>query len=246
METPALPPPLSLNDLLSASPVALFLDFDGTLIEIASGPDAIEAPSDIAQRLTALAQRLNGRLALISGRGLDNIEQHIGTLDFARAGSHGAERIDGTGRRLGPVPQALDGDTIEALRYLAAQHDALYEAKRHGAALHYRSVPDKGPAIEEAASALARQSGLIAKRGKCVIEIIRPGADKGSALAAFMRISPFTDSVPVFIGDDVTDEDGFIAAKRLGGFGIAVGERPSDNADFKLDTVKDVHAWLTL
>ncbi len=246
MKSPALPPPPSLNELLAASPVALFLDFDGTLIEIASGPDAIKVPTDIAQRLTALAQRLSGRLALISGRGLDNIEQHIGALNFARAGSHGAERIDGAGKPLGQVPQALDAKTIESLRNLAAKHDVLFEGKRHGAALHYRSAPASGPTIEQAATAIAKQSGLTAKRGKCVIELVRRGANKGSALAAFMDTIPFIRSVPVFIGDDVTDEDGFAAAKLLGGFGIAVGERPSDNADFKLETVKDVHAWLTL
>lgn len=246
MSAEALPPPPPLSQLCEAGPHALFLDFDGTLIEIASGPDAIVVPSDLPQRFDALAARLDGRLALVSGRGLDNIAQHIDPLNIARAGSHGADRLLADGSYLGESPQALAAETLEALRVISQDHNALLERKAHGAALHYRANPDSGPVIEAVASRIAKDHGLDAKSGKCVVELVRPGADKGGAVRAFMDIAPFAGSTPIFIGDDVTDEDGFAAAADLGGFGIAVGERPSHNAQYTLSTVKDVHQWLSL
>lgn len=246
MSSSALPPPPPLSQLCEAGPTALFLDFDGTLVEIASGPDAIDVPDNLPGRFDILAARLEGRLALVSGRGLDNINHHIGALTIARAGSHGADRVLADGTMLGERAQPLTPQVIEALADLARDYGALLERKAHGAALHYRSNPDSGEAIGMAAAAIASDHGLVVKRGKCVAELVRPGADKGGAVAAFMNISPFAGSVPVFIGDDVTDEDGFIAAETLGGFGIAVGERASPNARYHLPLVKDVHAWLNL
>ncbi|MGB7372579.1 trehalose-phosphatase [Pontixanthobacter sp.] len=225
---------------------ALFLDFDGTLIEIASGPDAIEVPGDLPQRLNKLAARMDRRLALVSGRSLDNIAEHIGPLDIARAGSHGADRLPADGPRLGEPPMPLDAAVIAALQAVSLKFDALLEQKTHGAALHFRANPESSPAIEAAASQIASEYGLDTKSGKCVIELVRTGADKGGAVRAFMDVAPFAGSVPIFIGDDVTDEDGFAAAANLGGFGIAVGERPSHNAQYTLSTVKDVHQWLSL
>lgn len=241
-----LPPPPPLSQLCEAGPVALFLDFDGTLIEIASGPDAIDVPDNLPDRFDILAARLEGRLALVSGRGLDNIHRHIGALKIARAGSHGADRVLADGSVLGERAQPLTPQVIEALADLAEEYGALLERKAHGAALHYRSNPESGEAIGVAAAAIASENGLVVKRGKCVAELVRPGADKGGAVAAFMEVAPFAGSTPVFIGDDVTDEDGFIAAEKLGGFGIAVGERASQNARYHLPLVKDVHAWLNL
>lgn len=246
MTSSTLPPPKALSELMAELPIALFLDFDGTLIEIASGPECIDVPGDIAQRLIALARRFGGRVALISGRSLDNIEQHVGVLNIARGGSHGAELFDANGRQLGSPPAPLDSATVEELQQLALQNDALFERKRHGAALHYRTRPKNGAAIEAAAAAIAKHANLTVKSGKCVVELVRPGANKASAVAAFMATPAFKASTPIFIGDDVTDEDGFIAAKEHGGFGIAVGERISENATYKLESVKDVHEWLEL
>jgi len=241
-----LPHPPSLDELCATKNVALFLDFDGTLIEIAEGPDTIHVPDNVSQRLEALSVRLDNRLALVSGRGLDNLNQHLGMPCIARAGSHGAERLDAQGEPLGPNPKRLSSDVIDSLRHVTSVHGALFEAKPFGAAIHYRSIPENGAAIDAAVARVAEESALTIKRGKCVIELVRPGADKGSALSAFMETPAFAGSKPIFIGDDVTDEDGFVAARRLGGLGVAVGERPSDNANYKLDTVKDVHAWLNL
>lgn len=246
MPAPHLPPPEPLSDLLTRGPVALFLDFDGTLVEIAPAPDAIAVPQDLTARLHRLDARLGGRLALVSGRGLDNMADHLGPLALARAGSHGADRLLADGARLGDAPGALCPAIIDRLARLAQTHDVLLERKVHGAALHFRSQPDLGPVIERAVGEIAAADGLVAKAGKCVIELVRPGADKGGAVDAFMAIAPFAGAVPVFIGDDVTDEDGFAAASRHGGFGIAVGERKARHATFSLSCVKDVHQWLKL
>jgi len=246
MSAETLPPPPPLATLLAGGEVALFLDFDGTLVEIASGPDAIEVSDNLAGRLETLAARVGSRLALVSGRGLDNIDQHIGVKNIARAGSHGAERLLADGSQLGDAPRPLEPETLEALKSLSDKTGALLERKAYGAALHYRAAPETGPDIESAARAIAALHGLSAKSGKCVVELLYPGADKGGAVSAFMAIEPFVGSTPVFLGDDVTDEDGFAKAKELGGFGIAVGERQSQNADFRLDSVCDVYEWLEL
>lgn len=246
MDLSALPPPPPLADFGDGTPPALFLDFDGTLIEIAAGPEDISVPRDLADRLMRLDKALDGRLALVSGRGLDNIEAHIGPLAIARAGSHGAEPVDAAGQALGTAPQPLSDETLGSLRQISAQYGALMERKRHGAALHYRGCPQHGPAIIGAAQSIADDTGLAAKSGKCVIELVRPGADKGAAVRLFMQTPAFAGSMPIFIGDDVTDEDGFIAARDAGGCGIAVGDRLSDNAKYRLQNVKDVHQWLNL
>lgn len=246
MNRSTLPLPPSLASLKSASAVSLFLDFDGTLIEIAAGPDVIEVPDNIAGRLKAVADKIGGRLALVSGRDLGNLEQHLGKLEIARAGSHGAEQIGADGAPLGAKIKPIPANDIAQLRQLASQHGALFESKRHGAALHFRAVPASGPAIQDAAAIIAKQSGLTMKCGKCVIELVRPGANKGSAIATFMNTPIFAGSTPIFIGDDVTDEDGFTAVQKYGGLAIAVGERQSHTANFKLNGVQDVHAWLNL
>ncbi len=246
MHTPRLLPPPNLSDLRSAAPTSLFLDFDGTLVEIAPTPDAITVPPNLSPRLQALAQQLNNAVALVTGRGLEDIQNHMDTRGIACAGSHGAERIDPKGELVGSVPLPLDHSTLAQLRAATAEYDPLFEQKRYGVALHFRSAPETGPAIEAAAARIAEAAGLVIKCGKCVVELVRPGSDKGSAIDAFMARDPFQGTRPVFIGDDVTDEDGFAVARRYGGFGIAVGGRPSENAEYKLESVKDVHQWLSL
>ncbi|MGB3738268.1 MAG: trehalose-phosphatase [Pontixanthobacter sp.] len=246
MNAATLPLPPSLDRLLQAGEVALFLDFDGTLVAIAGEPDGIAVPDRLAAGLTVLGQRLGGRLALVSGRSLDNLDTHLGPIAIARAGSHGADRRRADGSQLGEPPLPIDDDTMQALDRLARHHDALLERKAHGAAIHYRAVPDAAPAIRQEAEMLAAHAGLAMKHGKCVVELVRPGASKAGAVGAFMEHTPFAGAMPIFIGDDLTDEDGFAAANRQGGFGIAVGTRPSQHARYRLDTVAQVHEWLSL
>lgn len=240
-----LPAPPRLSSLLAERPLALFLDFDGTLVEIADGPDAIAVPHALAERLQRLAARLNGALALVSGRSITNLTEFLGPLPLHLAGSHGGHVLGPDGaplREAAPLPAPV----VDALGAFAQDNGLLHERKPHGGALHYRVRPDLEGDTRRFADTLASEHGLATKSGKCVIELVWPGADKGGAVDLLSGQPPFAGALPVFIGDDVTDEDGFAACARHGGFGIAVGERISAAARYSLASVKDVHAWLEL
>jgi trehalose 6-phosphate phosphatase len=225
---------------------ALFLDFDGTLVAIAATPDAIQVPGDLATQLGELAERLGGRLALISGRATGDLERHLGAMPFARAGSHGVDRYTADGEELGPPPEPIPAQAVATMQAFAERDGILYETKPHGGALHYRNAPELAHEVNELAEVLAASHGLSVKLGKCVTELVRPGADKGAAVRAFMADGEFAGALPVFIGDDLTDEDGFAVAAELGGFGVIVGERRPTAARYRLASVADVHHWLGL
>ena len=241
-----LPSPPSLAELLARGPLSLFLDFDGTLVGIAPRPGEIHVPDTLAGNLHALRDRLDGRLALVSGRALDDLHTHLGEVSIARAGSHGASRFLADGTRLGKAPTGLPDEAVAELRDFAEEHGLFYETKSHGGALHFRGDPHKEEATLYFASRVASRHGLDVTSGKSVAELVRPGANKGAALEAFMAIEPFAGSLPVFIGDDVADEHGMAAAIEFSGFGIAVGERASKAARYHLEDVAAVHQWLDL
>lgn len=240
-----LPPPPLLK-LTEQGAVALFLDFDGTLVAIAETPDAIRVADTLGKRLESLAERMAGRLALVSGRSLEDLATHLGKPAIFRAGSHGAALIDPSHDMIGQPPEKLPAKVTDALSEFADSQELHFEAKSHGAALHYRARPEMQATAEEFAAGLARAHDLEIKTGKLVVELVRPGGGKACAVHILMQQSLFAASVPVFIGDDVTDEDGFAAANTLGGFGIAVGERKSAAARYHLQTIEDVHQWLKL
>lgn len=241
-----LPSPPPLGDLSAGRPTALFLDFDGTLVEIAPRPGDIHVPDDLADRLHALRDRLEGRLALISGRALDDLHLHLGEVAICRAGSHGASRFLSDGTRLGEEPRGLAEASVAELRAYAEENGLFYETKQHGGALHFRGQPEKRAATLAFAQDFAASRELCVTSGKGVAELVRPGATKAAAVEAFMQVPPFAGALPIFVGDDVTDEDGFAGAEQHGGFGIAVGERPSDRARYRLDSVAAVHHWLEI
>ena len=242
----ALPAPPSLRDLSDARPLALFLDFDGTLVDLAPGPDQIVVPPRLVTALNALSERLDGRLALVSGRAIVDLEKHLGPLELARAGSHGADCRLADGTVLGAAPAGLAAAALAELAAFAEAEGFVREDKPHGGALHYRHDPaleNKGLAFAET---FAARHGLGVKRGKCVIEFVATGADKGRAVAALMAEPPFIGALPIFVGDDVTDEDGFRAAGNFEGFGVLVGERDESVARYGLSRPADVYRWLEI
>lgn len=245
-ECDVLPPPPPLASLIAGGPIALFLDFDGTLVEIAPAPDAIDVPEGMASSLENLDRRLGHRAALVSGRSLEDIARHLGQVDIARAGSHGAACQWPDGSWLREEPRGLSEAVIGQLRMFAKDCDLDYEAKTHGGALHFRSNPDLADAALTFATEIAATEGLAVKTGKCVVELVQPGADKGGAVRAFMEQNVFAGSTPWFIGDDVTDEDGFAACHELGGGSILVGSRPGSAAQFSLPDVFSAREWLGL
>lgn len=245
-QSPALPSPPPLDRLADGGPLALFLDFDGTLVELADTPDAIRVPPTLCARLKALADRLDGRLALVSGRALDDIESHLPDIAVARAGSHGAARKYPDGGWLGEEPKGLPEAAVTAMRHFAEREGLLYETKSHGGALHYRAVPESGAMVLSFARDLASEHDLDVRNGKAVVELVRPGADKGGAVRAFLETPAFEGAQPWFVGDDVTDDDGFSACAEMGGGGVLVGDRQGSSAHFALANVARTIEWLGL
>ena len=242
----ALPEPPPLATLAAEGDVALFLDFDGTLVELADSPDEIVVPPDLLRRIEALAKRVDGRLALVSGRAIVDIERHLGPVALCCAGSHGADVRAAGGQRLGDAAKVLPDGIARQVEDFAHANDLRYEEKSHGAALHSRGRPDQVEMAAAFLDDLAKGSELTVSHGKLVAEILHAGTDKGTAVKVFLQSAPFAGARPIFIGDDVTDEDGFAAVREAGGLAITVGERDSATADYGLADVAAVHHWLNL
>ncbi len=207
---------------------ALFLDFDGTLVDIAARPHAVVIPQGLVDTLGRLQGRLGGALAVVSGRPIEQIDRLLAPLVLSVAGVHGAERrrADGTLAWLDVHPLH---DVEEAARALVRSHPALLlESKRGALALHYRQAPElEALCVATLRRAVDRSPGLSLLRGKMVVEARPGGAGKGQAIEAFLQEAPFAGRTPIFIGDDVTDEAGFATVQRLGGEGVKVGEGAS-------------------
>ena len=238
---PALPPPPAA--LLEGA--ALFLDFDGTLVELAETPDAIRVPRSLAPLLERLRARLDGRLAVVSGRALADLERHLPCAGVAVAGSHGLELRLADGTRLPlSAPAGIDAARAEAERFATGRDGLIVEAKPLGVALHFRLAPALEREVLAFAAELADRHGLQLQHGKMVAELRPPGADKGDALQALMREPRFVGARPLFVGDDLTDEHAFAAAAALGGAGILVGPARAPAARYRLPSVAAVADWL--
>jgi trehalose 6-phosphate phosphatase len=236
---PDAPPPLSLAG------TALFLDFDGTLVELAEAPDLIRVPPALPGLLALLSDRLDGRVAILSGRSLADLDRHLGRCGLALAGSHGLELRLPDGRTLsGAAPDALAAARDEIARFAAPRPGLLVEEKPAGVALHYRRAPEREGEAAAFLAALAGRTGLVLQHGKMVVELRAPGADKGDALRRLMAEPPFAGARPLFVGDDLTDEDAFAAAAAMGGAGLLVGERRASAACWRLPDVSAVARWL--
>lgn len=238
----SLPPPPPLDPQ-----TALFLDFDGTLIELAADPAVVTIGAELPGLLGRVADRLDGRLALVSGRSIAQLEGFLGDAltRFALAGSHGVELRPIGGAALVPVrPASLDAAEAAFSARFADRPAVLVERKSFGVGLHFRHSPDSAAEAEALVEEYAAAHGLAVQKGKMMVELRLAGQDKGSAVVAFASDAPFAGHRPVFLGDDLTDEAGFAAAARLGGYGILVGEPRPTAAVHHLPTVAAVHAWL--
>lgn len=224
---------------------ALFLDFDGTLVELAETPDAILVRPDLAPMLGRLHHRLAGRVAIVSGRSVADLDRHLPEAGIAVSGSHGLElRLDGGSHVSPPAPPGLDEVRERVRRFAAARPGLLVENKPVGVALHYRRAPAEAVPVTAYMETVARDAGLMVQLGSQVVELRPAGADKGDALRAIMAHVPFVGARPVFLGDDLTDEHAFDAAARLGGDGILVGPNRATGAHYRLPSVAAVAQWL--
>ncbi len=236
---PSIPPP----DLLQRA--SLFLDFDGTLTEIADRPDRVRVDEDLLALLDALKMQLDGRVALVSGRAVDDLAERLPGRALAAAGSHGCEFVWPDGRRETPEPQSVLAELIaEAHVFARTRPGVLVEPKPLGVAIHYRQAPHHQDASHAFADSLLSRGAFVLQPGRMVIELKPAGADKGGAVRRLMRDAPFSDGVPVFVGDDRTDEAGFIAVREMGGAGILVGPPRETAAMHRLPDVNAVRRWL--
>lgn len=236
--------PLSEPPLLDFGTDALFLDFDGTLVELCDRPDAVDVPDQLLRTLHELNDRLQGRLALVSGRAIEVLDS-FGMIGLAAAGSHGSEwRLAGGEREYLPRPDGLDIAQQQFAVFAETADGLLFEDKPLGAALHYRRAPDMREAAQELAKQLADKHALHVQHGHDMVEVRVAGVDKGTAIAELLSLSPFAGHRPVFLGDDVTDEDGFRTVEDAGGMGILVGAPRRTVASHRLPGVRDVNDWL--
>jgi trehalose 6-phosphate phosphatase len=230
---------------------ALFLDVDGTLLEIAPRPELVQVPEGLPTLIIRLSAACEGALALISGRPLAQLDQMFQPWQGAAAGLHGLERR----RADGIIDRVIDGASAAALDRLRPKLAALaadgtgltIEDKGGTLALHYRAAPQREPEIRAVVEALHREIASVLRliTGKMVFEFQPRGADKGRAIAAFLAEPPFVGRQPVFVGDDTTDEDGFAEIRRRGGIAIRVGSFDrATAANYRLPSVEAVLAWL--
>jgi len=214
--------------LLDTLDCALFLDFDGTLVDIAPRPELVVVKPELLAALSVLQQRLDGRLAIVSGRPIEELDRMLAPLVLPAAGVHGMERRgpDGVLRRL-PAPDFTR--VRAAATALAEEHSGLWVEEKHGAlALHYRQAPELQELCGATMAAAVNESpGLVLMQGKMIVEVKAGGVSKGTAIRDFLAEAPFAGHRPLFVGDDTTDEAGFDQVQALGGIGLKVGPGPT-------------------
>ena len=239
-------PMMPLPNLLEPSHIALFLDFDGTLVDIADRPESVKVGDKTPRILGDLHRLLDGAVAIITGRDIADIDAFLAPLRLPVAGVHGATRRDAGGHF---HASADDGQLLEAVEIgvqplMADQPGLLLERKQGSVALHYRSRPELEAECSRIMQGIVDKfDGAVLKRGKMVVEAIATASDKGKAVAAFMSEAPFAGRRPVVAGDDVTDEDAFMRVNALGGTSIKIGADPTCAA-WRACSTQELHGWL--
>jgi len=226
---------------------ALFLDVDGTILAIAATPAAVRVPGRAIAAIASAHEELAGALALVSGRSIADLDRLFAPLRLPMAGVHGAERRTAAGLVRSPQnAAALEPARTLLERWVAAHPGALLEDKHVALALHYRNAPELEPAARVAAAAAVATVGpaFHVQEGKRVLEVKADAVGKGKAIEEFMAERPFAGRQPVFVGDDLSDEDGFKVVNRLGGHSVAVGVTRPTHARWRVADEVHVLDWL--
>ncbi|HWJ33833.1 MAG TPA: trehalose-phosphatase [Steroidobacteraceae bacterium] len=235
-----LPPPTPSLDW------CLFLDVDGTLIELTETPFDTKASEELKALLKDVSERLDGALALVSGRSIEYLDALFAPLRLPSAGLHGIERRKASGVLHGASFRDSQLDAArDALALLVQSHaGTLLEDKGRTIAIHFRMAPQFEPELREAVLGVAAMLGnnYHVQSGSMMLEIKPRGFHKGGAVKAFIQEPPFSGRTPVYVGDDLTDIDGFRVVEIHGGFSIAVGERVQGK--YRLDDPAAVREWL--
>lgn len=229
---------------------ALLLDVDGTLLDIAPGPEFVVVPKGLPDLLSRLCDRLGGALALVSGRSIADLDLLFAPVVLPAAGEHGAEIRPGADQPILPLtarPSALGRVFARMASAVAEFAGVRIETKRTGFAVHYRQAPDRASLLRRLVddAIVDHAAEVHVQPGKMVLEIKDRASNKALAVTALMQRPPFAGRRPLFIGDDATDRDGFAAARQLGGNCAAVGMDNADIADWCFASPAAVRAWLS-
>jgi len=240
-ETPGRPPAAERG-------WAYFLDFDGTLLDLAATPDTIRVDSALPVLLSDLHRACAGAVALISGRSLADLDLRLGLPNLPKAGRHGLERRDAAGHvwlHASP-PQARQAIRAALAPLLHRHSGLLLEDKGLTLALHYRQAPELASHVHQLMRRLVAEIGedLVVQAGKFIVEVKPAGVHKGTAISEYLAEVPFRGRRPVFIGDDKNDENGFAVVNEHGGISIGVGPGISNDC-YRLSDVIAVRNWLS-
>jgi trehalose 6-phosphate phosphatase len=226
---------------------ALFLDLDGTLIDIAPTPDGVRVPDGLAGLLAELTRGLGGALAIVTGRPIRDVDRFLAPLAPVAAGVHGAEIRAACRGAVRLMADPIDGAVIAAVEEMAAaEAGTVVEIKRASIAVHYRLAPAAEPRIEAALRRILHDcpEHLILCRGRKVFEVVPAHVSKGAALEMLLALPAFRGRRPVMIGDDISDQSAFAAATRLGGCGLKVAGEHFSRAEAFFSGPAEVRAWL--
>jgi trehalose 6-phosphate phosphatase len=227
--------------------LALFLDIDGTLLEIAATPEGVAVPKQLQELLQRLAAGLGGAVAILTGRTVADADELLAPVRLVTAGVHGTElRLSRCGEvdRMAPC---IDEELVGKVRGVARLAPGItVETKGAGLAVHYRNAPAAATAIEAELNRILDhvRNDLALSRGRKVFEIVPARVSKGTALAAIAERPPFAGRVPVMIGDDRNDESALAAAERLGGVGFKVAGEHFAAASAHFGGPREVLAFL--
>ena len=233
---------------LGDTSVALFLDVDGTLLDLAARPGDVVTPAGLVGTLANIERKLGGALALISGRSIDDIDHLFAPLRLRASGVHGAEiRFEPDGSTTSKLSTELPHSLLAALRRAVEPFPGVFvENKRFSFTVHYRMAPSAEQPVRDLVNQLVDSVPIVVDvmDAHCAIEIKSPSFDKGVAIATFLSTSTFSERKPIFVGDDTTDESGFALVSARGGFAYSVG-RPRPGAIGSFTAPLAVRGWLT-
>jgi trehalose 6-phosphate phosphatase len=227
--------------------IALFLDLDGTILDIASAPIEVSTPPDVVETLRDLQESLEGAVAVLTGRNIADVDRLLAPLRLAAAGVHGSEiRLD-PGAEIDSCDDVVPAPLKKDVERLAGgMPGVLFEDKGSSIAVHYRAVPDMEPLLETELRRLLdhHPSRLVLSHGRRVLELVPEQSTKGAALERMMGLPPFRDRVPVMIGDDMPDETALAAAVGLGGLGLKVRGEHFRSGSLHFGGPAEVRGWL--
>jgi trehalose 6-phosphate phosphatase len=225
----------------------LFLDVDGTLLDLAETPDSVHVDEGLRGLMSRVDRTLEGGVALVSGRTIAELDRLFEPRRWPAAGVHGLERRDARGHW--HVSDTVEPDAMgqarERLRQLSSLFPGtLFEDKGLSVAVHYRLAPGVEDELRRESRLIARETGesFFLLEGRKVLELRPKGTTKAGAIRAFLAEPPFEGRMPIFIGDDVTDQEALAYVQRMGGLAVAVGDRVE--AMMRLSCPRDVRAFL--